>query len=199
MNWQVKKRVPFGKGTFWLVSLSLSYSQLHLSSSCSYHFCLLSNPKVLKGTFKGRFASLPRKVLVVVQFTVLRVALIIGTMVVYQQIQHSKTARLIKQRLVNFLFMVLTLKESTISRQRIYKLERWIEMSASLFLQLRRFGQTAPADVGGCLKVFAEDQRTISVYEYAKSLNLTNTDATPDRKLAPSDSNALTMKPLSST
>ncbi len=46
--------------------------------------------KVLKGTFTaGRFAALPRKVLVVVQFTV-SVILIIGTLVVFRQIQLAK-------------------------------------------------------------------------------------------------------------
>ena len=46
--------------------------------------------KVLKGTFRvGPQASLPRKVLVVVQFTV-SLALIIGTIVVYRQIQYTK-------------------------------------------------------------------------------------------------------------
>ena len=46
--------------------------------------------KVLKGTFRaGRLASLPRRVLVVMQFTV-SVALIICTVVVYQQIQFAK-------------------------------------------------------------------------------------------------------------
>ncbi len=46
--------------------------------------------KVLKGTFRvGRFAALPRKVLVVVQFTV-SIILIIGTMVVLRQIEFAK-------------------------------------------------------------------------------------------------------------
>src|SRR6202012_1353773 len=46
--------------------------------------------KVLKGTFKvGRLAALPRKVLVVLQFTV-SVTLIIGTIVVFRQIQFAK-------------------------------------------------------------------------------------------------------------
>jgi len=45
---------------------------------------------VLKGTFKaGRLASIPRKILVVLQFSV-SVSLIIGTIIVYQQIQYAK-------------------------------------------------------------------------------------------------------------
>jgi hypothetical protein len=45
---------------------------------------------VLKGAVKlGRYASLPRKTLVVVQFTV-SVTLIIGTIVVHQQIEYAK-------------------------------------------------------------------------------------------------------------
>ncbi len=62
--------------------ISGSYPALYLSSF---------NPtSVLKGTFKaGRFAAVPRKVLVVFQFTV-SVSLIIGTVIIFQQIQYAK-------------------------------------------------------------------------------------------------------------
>lgn len=86
-----KMILPLNNIDFYLLSIVFilftaiiagSYPALYLSSF---------NPvKVLKGTFKvGRLASAPRKVLVVFQFTV-SIALIIGTAIVFQQIQYAK-------------------------------------------------------------------------------------------------------------
>ncbi|ULC59198.1 ABC transporter permease [Flaviramulus sp. BrNp1-15] len=82
---------PWHNMQFW--SYSLAFILFTALISGSYPALYLSSfkpVKVLKGTFKaGRFAALPRKILVITQFTV-SAALIIGTLVVMQQIEHSK-------------------------------------------------------------------------------------------------------------
>ncbi len=83
--------ILWGNPLFWVLSIGFTivtalvsgiYPALYLSS--------FKPVKVLKGTFKsGRLAVIPRKALVILQFTI-SVSLIIGTIVVYQQIQFAK-------------------------------------------------------------------------------------------------------------
>jgi ABC-type antimicrobial peptide transport system permease subunit len=86
-----KIQVPWFSPMFWMAGgaftfvtgmLAGSYPALYLSS--------FKPVKVLKGTFRvGRLAAIPRKALVVVQFTV-SIMLFIGTVIVYRQIQFAK-------------------------------------------------------------------------------------------------------------
>jgi putative ABC transport system permease protein len=83
--------IPWFAPAFWLISIGFLLITGLLAGSYPAFFLSSFQPvKVLKGTFRaGRLASTPRKVLVVMQFTV-SVAIIICTIVVYQQVQFAK-------------------------------------------------------------------------------------------------------------
>lgn len=86
-----KMSIPFNNPVFWIMALGFTlFTGLIAGSYPAFYLSAFNPIKVLKGTFRaGRLASIPRKVLVVVQFTV-SVALIIGTVIVFRQIEHAK-------------------------------------------------------------------------------------------------------------
>ena len=82
---------PWTNPVFWSLSLICTLLTGLLAGSYPAFYLSSFRPvKVLKGTFKaGKGASIPRKVLVVAQFSI-SLALIIGTIVVFRQIQFAR-------------------------------------------------------------------------------------------------------------
>jgi len=83
--------IPWNQPWLWIGCVAFTFITGLLAGSYPALYLSSFNPvQVLKGTFKaGRFASLPRKILVTVQFTV-SISLIIGTAIVDLQIQYGK-------------------------------------------------------------------------------------------------------------
>jgi putative ABC transport system permease protein len=86
-----KMTIPWASPFFWCCAVAFMLIMGFFSGSYPALYLSSFNPvQVLKGTFQpGRSAAIPRKVLVVVQFTV-SIGLAIATMVVYRQIQFAK-------------------------------------------------------------------------------------------------------------
>jgi putative ABC transport system permease protein len=86
-----KMTIPWTSPFFWCFAFAFMLIMGFLSGSYPALYLSSFNPvKVLKGALQpGRSAAIPRKVLVVVQFTV-SMGLALATMVVYRQIQFAK-------------------------------------------------------------------------------------------------------------
>jgi len=82
--------IPFNNIGFWMITLGCLFITALLAGSRPAFYLSSFNPvKVLKGTIQAGKSSLSRKVLVVIQFSC-SIALIISTVIIYQQIQYAK-------------------------------------------------------------------------------------------------------------
>ena len=83
--------IPWSSPFFWFAGIGFCFlTGLIAGSYPAFYLSSFRPVRVLKGAYRaGRFASLPRQALVVLQFTI-SVSLIIGTIAVFRQIQFAK-------------------------------------------------------------------------------------------------------------
>ncbi len=83
--------IPYANTLFWLIMAAcLLITALIAGSRPAFYLSSFQPVKVLKGAIQGgHAATLPRKILVVLQFSC-SVALIISTVIIYRQIQHAQ-------------------------------------------------------------------------------------------------------------
>ncbi len=168
---------PWASGVFWLSSLLfILFTALVAGSYPALYLSSFRPVDVLKGTFKaGKYAGLPRKILVVLQFTV-SVAFIIGTVIVMQQINHAKN------RPVGYdkegLIQVPTFSQDfngkyDLMRSEFLNTNAVVEMSSSSSPTTRIWSNRGGYTWEGKPEGFQEDLAWTEVSpEYAKSLNL---------------------------
>jgi len=83
--------IPLGNPVFWLLTLGFAFLTGMIAGSYPAFYLSHFDPiRALKGSFRvGRLASLPRRILVTLQFTI-SVSLIIGSIMVFRQVQFAK-------------------------------------------------------------------------------------------------------------
>ncbi|MDL5514182.1 ABC transporter permease [Arenibacter sp. M-2] len=187
---------PWTNGIFWISSLAfILFTALIAGSYPALYLSSFKPVDVLKGTFKsGRYAGLPRKILVVLQFTV-SVAFIIGTVIVMQQINHAKN------RPVGYnkegLIQIPTFSQDFEGKYDLMRSEflnsgAVIEMSASSSPTTEIWSNRSGFEWEGKPEGFQEDLAWTEVTpEYAKSLGMKIIEGRDFSREFATDSNAV--------
>ncbi|MEO1011374.1 MAG: ABC transporter permease [Bacteroidota bacterium] len=187
---------PWANPLFWGISLMLiAFTSLLAGSYPALYLSSFRPVDVLKGTFKGgKYAGLPRKILVVLQFTV-SVAFIIGTVIVMQQINHAKN------RPVGYdkegLIQVATFSDDftgkyDLMREEFVNSGAVTEMATSSSPTTQIWSNRSGFTWEGKPEGFQEDLAWTEVsHDYAKTLNLTIVEGRDFSREFASDSNAV--------
>ncbi|WP_396636662.1 ABC transporter permease [Maribacter sp. R77961] len=168
---------PWLNPTFWIISvLFILFTALLAGSYPALYLSSFRPVDVLKGTFKvGRYAGLPRKILVVVQFTV-SVAFIIGTVIVMQQINHAKNRPIgyDKEGLIQIPTFSQDFSGKTdLMREQFLNSGAVVQMATSSSPTTRIWSNRSGFTWEGKPEGFQEDLAWTEVSsEYAKTLNL---------------------------
>ena len=191
-----KIEFPWTSGYFWGASLFFILLTTLLSGSYPALYLSSFQPiNALKGTIRaGRYSTLPRKVLVVLQFTV-SVAMIIGTITVFRQIQHSRNRPigynrdgLIQIPLTQFAFM----GKYDLLRREFLNSGAVVEMSSASSPTTEVSSNRSGFMWKGKPEGFQEDLAYTAVSpEYVRSLGLKIIAGRDFSRAFPSDSNAV--------
>ena len=168
---------PWGSSIFWLTSIAfIIFTSLLAGSYPALYLSSFRPVDVLKGTFKtGKYAGLPRKILVVLQFTV-SVAFIIGTFIVMQQINHAKNrpAGYNREGLIQVPTFAQDFEGKTeLMREEFIKSGAVAQMATSSSPTTRIWSNRSGFNWEGKPDGFQEDLAWTEVsVDYAKTLNL---------------------------
>ncbi len=184
---------PWTNTLFWLISIGFILFTAVLAGS--YPALYLSSFKpvdVLKGSFKaGKYAGLPRKILVVLQFTV-SVAFIIGTFIVMQQINHAKNRPIgyDKEGLIQVPTFAQDFEDKTdLMRNQFVQSGAVVEIATSSSPTTRIWSNRSGFTWEGKPDGFQEDLAWTEVsVDYAKTLNLKILEGRDFSRDFPSDS-----------
>ena len=187
---------PWASIGFWVVSLVfILFTALLAGSYPALYLSSFRPVDVLKGTFKaGKHSGLPRKILVVVQFTV-SVAFIIGTVIVMQQINYAKNRPIGYDK--EGLIQIPTMSQDFTGKFELMRDEfiasgAVMEMSTSSAPTTNIWSNRSGFVWEGKPEGFQEDLAWTEVSpEYAKSLNLKIVQGRDFSREFPSDSNAV--------